>query len=231
MTKYEWESELKKNIHRLPDDEIKRVLEYYGELFEDNIERGKSESVIINEFGNPVDVAYRIMSEYDGELKPDVFDTPPMRREKPAVFDTPFDEPPRTEHVSVDSPRTESKRSEASTATVERGFNITGRQIGLIVFIVINVVTGFAPVIVAMSVWIVLGALTVAGAAVAVGGVAAAIVSVGVLFTGVASGLAQLGIAIAIVGVGIVITLIVIRIMKIYGRLTVKFFKLFGNKE
>ena len=72
MTKYEWETELKKNIHRLPADEIKRVMEYYGELFEDHIERGKTESQIINEFGNPVDVADKILSEYDGELVDDV---------------------------------------------------------------------------------------------------------------------------------------------------------------
>ena len=35
MTKYEFETELKKKISRLPADEIKRVIEYYGELFED----------------------------------------------------------------------------------------------------------------------------------------------------------------------------------------------------
>lgn len=76
MTKYEWETELKKNIHRLPADEIKRVMEYYAELFEDHVERGQTESQIINEFGNPVDVADKILSEYDGELTDDV-KTPP----------------------------------------------------------------------------------------------------------------------------------------------------------
>lgn len=67
MTKYEWETELKKCIHRLPPEEIKRVTEYYSELFEDHIERGKTETQIINEFGNPVDVAFKILSEYDSE--------------------------------------------------------------------------------------------------------------------------------------------------------------------
>lgn len=68
MTKYEWETELKKCIHRLPPEEIKRVMEYYSELFEDHIERGKNETQIINEFGNPVDVAFKILSEYDAEV-------------------------------------------------------------------------------------------------------------------------------------------------------------------
>ncbi|MCX4314104.1 MAG: hypothetical protein OSJ83_09675, partial [Clostridia bacterium] len=57
-------------IRRLPDDEIKRVTDYYGELFADKAERGESEREIINEFGNPVDVADKILSEYDGEIKP-----------------------------------------------------------------------------------------------------------------------------------------------------------------
>ncbi len=70
MTKYEWETELKKNIRRLPDDEIKRVTDYYGELFADKAERGESEREIVNEFGNPADVADKILSEYVGEIKP-----------------------------------------------------------------------------------------------------------------------------------------------------------------
>lgn len=65
MTKYEWESELKRRIAGLPEDEIRRVLEYYNELFEDNIERGKSEARIVCEFGNPADVASKILSEYE----------------------------------------------------------------------------------------------------------------------------------------------------------------------
>jgi len=64
VTKYEWETELKKNIHRLPSDEINRVLEYYDELFADKIERGYGETEIIAQFGNPADVAYKIISEY-----------------------------------------------------------------------------------------------------------------------------------------------------------------------
>lgn len=71
MTKYEWESELKKNIHRLPDEEIARVMDYYAELFDDKIESGLRENDIIAEFGNPVDVADKIMSGFDGDLKAD----------------------------------------------------------------------------------------------------------------------------------------------------------------
>lgn len=64
MTKYEWDSELKRNIHRLPKAEQERALEFYTELFEDKIESGYTESQIIAEFGNPCDVADKILAEY-----------------------------------------------------------------------------------------------------------------------------------------------------------------------
>lgn len=64
MTKYEWETELRKCMHRLPRTEQDRVLEYYNELFADQAENGRSEKQIINEFGNPSDVAFKIMTDY-----------------------------------------------------------------------------------------------------------------------------------------------------------------------
>lgn len=64
MTKYEWETELKKAMHELPSDEQKKVLEYYDELFFDRAEGGMSEKAIIAEFGNPIDVAFKIIGEY-----------------------------------------------------------------------------------------------------------------------------------------------------------------------
>lgn len=64
MTKYEWETELKKCMHRLPKAEQDKVLEYYNELFADQAENGRSEKQIINEFGNPSDVAFKIMTDY-----------------------------------------------------------------------------------------------------------------------------------------------------------------------
>lgn len=113
MTKYEWETELKKNIHRLPADEIKRVMEYYGELFEDHIERGKTESQIINEFGNPVDVADKILSEYDGELVDDV-SVPALNEAKRDAKATQANEPEKESEPKAapqeqpDEPTTES---------------------------------------------------------------------------------------------------------------------------
>ncbi|MCM1533070.1 MAG: DUF1700 domain-containing protein [Corallococcus sp.] len=64
MTKYEWERQLKKGISGLPKSEQQRVLDYYNELFADKIDAGLREQYIISEFGNPYDVANKILVDY-----------------------------------------------------------------------------------------------------------------------------------------------------------------------
>lgn len=64
MTKYEWERQLKKGISGLPKAEQQRVLDYYNELFADKIDAGLREQYIISEFGNPYDVANKILVDY-----------------------------------------------------------------------------------------------------------------------------------------------------------------------
>ncbi|MCL2797856.1 MAG: DUF1700 domain-containing protein [Firmicutes bacterium] len=66
MTKYEWERELKNNLKRVPEAEVGRILDYYNELFADKAEEGLSEKEIIRKFGNPFDVAYKILYDYRG---------------------------------------------------------------------------------------------------------------------------------------------------------------------
>ena len=67
MTKYEWEKELRRNLSRIPNNEAERALSYYDELFADKAEQGYSEREIINEFGNPFDVANSIIRDYEAE--------------------------------------------------------------------------------------------------------------------------------------------------------------------
>jgi len=66
MTKYEWESELSKNLKKVPKEEAQRILDYYNELFLDKADAGHSEKEIIKSFGNPFDVAYRVVYEFEG---------------------------------------------------------------------------------------------------------------------------------------------------------------------
>lgn len=210
MTKYEWETELKKNIRRLPDDEIKRVMDYYGELFADKAERGESEREIVNEFGNPVDVADKILSEYDGEIKPQdvggdgIF--PELadlhgrgasgdERKQPSitVVRTDGKAVKRDDGIKPD----EKKRSARS-----RGRGIDPVRLAL--FIVVNVITCFLPVILFATALAVLASLIAAGGICALGGIAGAVISFGPIFCGsVGSGVAQLGMCLAVAGGGV----------------------------
>lgn len=74
MTKYEWERQLKKGISGLPKAEQQRVLDYYNELFADKIDAGLREQYIISEFGNPYDVANKILVDFynEGKENPEV---------------------------------------------------------------------------------------------------------------------------------------------------------------
>lgn len=250
VTKYEWEHELKKNIHRLPSDEVARVLDYYNEMFEDYIERGKSEREIIREFGNPADVADKILSEYDGELLPDdghvatPFDPPtvpppppppkkraPEKAEKDAydgIFEGYEDNKPG-EFIEIGE--TKAKKPERSRPSepneYERLSEVDKRNFKVAIFIVFNILTGFAFFIVSGVLWIVLAAFAVAGAGIAVGGAYAFVVSFGPMFGGAfGSGLAQLGIGVAMIGLGAVITVLSIYVIKLYATLTKKLFNL-----
>lgn len=69
MTKFEWERQLKKGISGLPKAEQQRVLDYYNELFADKIDAGLREQYIISEFGNPYDVANKILVDFYNEGK------------------------------------------------------------------------------------------------------------------------------------------------------------------
>lgn len=68
MTKWEWESELRRCLSRLNAAEQERILGYYGELFDDKIDAGMTEEQITAAFGNPSDVAEQILAGYPYEL-------------------------------------------------------------------------------------------------------------------------------------------------------------------
>lgn len=207
MTKYEWETELKKNIRRLPDDEIKRVMDYYGELFADKAERGESEREIINEFGNPVDVADKILSEYDGEIKPQdvggdgIFPELADLHERGGERKQPSITVVRTDGKAVkrdDGIKPDEKKRSARP----RGRGIDPVRLAL--FIVVNVITCFLPVILFATALAVLASLIAAGGICALGGIAGAVISFGPIFCGsVGAGVAQLGMCLAVAGGGV----------------------------
>ncbi|MDE6618211.1 MAG: DUF1700 domain-containing protein [Clostridiales bacterium] len=225
MTKYEWEHELKKNIHRLPADEIARVLDYYNEMFEDNIERGKSEREIIREFGNPVDVADKILSEYDGELLPteERIPVPQPPEDKPSdsgIFDG-HDNNKCDDTIADKSIKDSVEQKKNEQSEYDKLDEVDKRNVKVALFLVVNFVTGFAFVIVAAVAWIVLAAFTVAGVGMGLGGAYAFIVSFGPMFTGgFGAGLAQLGISMALVGLGVILVVGCVRLIRTYAKMT-----------
>lgn len=229
MTKYEWESELRKNIHRLPSDEIKRVMEYYDELFADKIERGYGELEIISQFGNPVDVADKIISEYDGE-----FDD--GKKESAPVYESKCEDKKRdgkkqdTEEEKREDKEQETKdeKPKAEKKKEKETRRLNGSALAL--FIVLNVVTVFAFFIVIGVLWIALCAVTVSGFACIGGGVLEAIFSLFDVFRGyVAAGFAKVGMCVAAVGVGVLLVSIIGKVFVFYGKACAKIFKWIGN--
>lgn len=79
MTKWEWESELRRCLSRLNAAEQERILGYYGELFDDKIDAGLTEEQITAAFGNPSDVAEQILAGYPYELHESCADEPPEK--------------------------------------------------------------------------------------------------------------------------------------------------------
>lgn len=111
MTKYEWESELKRHIAGLPKEEQTKALEFYNELFEDKIESGYKEKRIIAEFGNPRDVADKILEEYNAGASRAAASLPaePERSDEPTAPIWPVtaelpDERPETVTPSAQAP-------------------------------------------------------------------------------------------------------------------------------
>lgn len=66
-TRKEWFEALKKYLCSLPENEQKKALDYYNEIFEDKYESGMSERDIIASFASPADAAKSIIDEYNRE--------------------------------------------------------------------------------------------------------------------------------------------------------------------
>lgn len=242
MTKYEWESELKKGIHRLPDSEIKRVVEYYDELFYDKADRGKREADIIAEFGNPNDVAYKIISDYDGELKSENTVPPPVIKADQSTAK------PETsqyngygdysrygdysgKHAEQIMPVSAAPTASANTSSVKQAVappepvkkvkSNGGRVVALVLF---SVFLGWAFFAVAAILWAVLAAMVAAGGAFVVVGAGGAVMAFMAMTSSVGAGFAQLGMYVALVGFGLIFIVLFVKLIKLCAKATASVF-------
>lgn len=227
MTKYEWESELKKSIHRLPADEIARIMEYYDELFADKIERGYNEYEIIGQFGNPVDVADKILSEYEGEIAPESASVPPPAAKRTAEDGQTFLRQAE-EACREEQPVGEPPRASACAPAANARRTMRGERAAIVALVLLF--TGFAPLLVVGTVWIVAAAVTVAGFACATGGAAATFLSLATVLRGaVGAGAAQAGMCLALCGIGIMLSILCCKGMKYLGKATAALFRVVKN--
>ena len=207
MTRIEWENELKKNMKGLPESEQTRVLEYYNEMFADGIEFGKSEKQLIAEFGNPVDVAYRIMTEYgmDERVKDGERTIEPPDRTKNVFVETPPDFWAGSKKKKAQTPETPEKSKnnrkenafDAERKERKTGGITLGSTLGFIAEVVF---LGWLP-LTSVVVLVALGiSVLAAGFGFAAGAVWAVIAS---LMPGLTAGVRIVGFAMALVAAGL----------------------------
>ena len=211
MTRLEWETELKKCMRDLPSAEQERVLEYYNELFADGMECGKSEKQLVGEFGNPVDVAYRIMAEYG-------MDERGSKERRPESEDRHIDRPPEPKVKEKEVPpdfwkgRTPKAKQQVSGGNAGGGKakekpekrpvmqrserSAFGKIVGFVAEIVL---VGWLPLTIAIVAAALLLSVIVVGVSLAAGSVWAIIAS---LMPGLTAGVRIVGFAAALVAAG-----------------------------
>lgn len=87
MNKNDWQKVLSKELKSLPDDERRRICEYYDELFEDRADAGQKEAEILQALGDPKAAAEKILSDYDAYLKRSDEPVEPSEPESPKTPD------------------------------------------------------------------------------------------------------------------------------------------------
>lgn len=68
MTRNDFFKTLAYSLRGIEHSEKKRLLDYYGEIFDDKLEEGKTEDEIIAEFGGIGGLSAKILAEYPGAL-------------------------------------------------------------------------------------------------------------------------------------------------------------------
>lgn len=67
MKREAWLQELNRYLSVLPAEESRRVAEYYGEMIADRLEAGRSEAEVLEQMGDPYDVARSVIASYRAE--------------------------------------------------------------------------------------------------------------------------------------------------------------------
>lgn len=231
MTKYEWERELKRNLHRLPEAEQDRIFDYYTELFMDKIDNGETEQGIIREFGNPFDVANRILSDYDEEQLAPIVPAPPPDKNRQKTRSVP---PPPNAYAApmpppdawaapypADGPAYAARPDPAKRPG--RRFNGVKSVLLFIPMLLVGIL------VFGLGIGLFAAAIAMAAASVGlvVGGVVSVVFSLFTMGTAVTVGLAQLAAGVAIAGLGLLLLPFCLKGSKALGKWTFKSLRVF----
>lgn len=202
MTKYEWESELRKNLYRIPEREQEKVFEYYNELFLDKVEQGGTEQTIIREFGNPFDVANRILADYDEEIgngsaalrQPTSFNEP-----EPRIVWTDFSEAEAGTEAESLGKKKGAKRTKKSRD--KRRFDGVKAILVLVPAVIIAVIV----LTIGVALFAVAFSLFISGGAFIIGGIGGVVMSLFELGASVPVAFAQISACVALAGLGLIL--------------------------
>ncbi len=230
MTKKEWFSRLRNFIQGMPQEEQRKIFDYYEELYADKRESGMSEWDIIAEFGNPQEVAGKMLTEMstlhsedaDSRAAAPVYPAESDRRASPRTAPPGYGAPPQYSPPPQYAESPHYAESPQSPAAEKRKFSF-GR---LLVFIFLLIPCGAILFALIFAVWAAFLALTVSGVVIAIGGGGSAIYTLATAFES-GTWLAYAGAGLALVGAGIGLTCICSRLMGVFWKLTGKLCKSF----
>lgn len=210
MTYNEWRDELKSNLLCVPENEMRRVLDYYAEAYADRRDAGYSESEITAEFGAPYDAAQRILSESA------VYPSDEMRGEEIGdIYTAPKNNTGQSEYSSQTfQPKTKDRSWIFVLLCVVFAIPLFGVVMAMVGVTVSFSVTPFA--------------LLIAG----IGSIGEGVIE---LFSDTTLGAVNIGIGLAAFGLGLILMPIFLKIVKLMWKLFAKLFSclknLFSGKE
>lgn len=215
MTKYEWEKELKKALNTLSKEEQRKVFDFYNELFEDKIENEMTESQIISEFGNPRDVADKILGESEQARN--------IRKTSQSIDPSQILKAPQKP-----APPHNEKASNVNYGKPKRKLNTTA----VVLIIVLSPIwIGLFAGLIGLVVGLICGhlGLVAAGGGLILAGIVALVPSLIMFSTSAAVAIVQIGICFIFFGLGVILLLASIKLVKLTIKLMAKFFKSLPN--
>jgi len=241
MTKYEWENELAKNLKRLPEAESARILDYYNELFLDKADTGLSEKEIIKSFGNPFDVAYKVVYGFEEEGGIKMQEQPqqdysPMSKLNEPIGTSTTDipnyqpapattnhQPPMNSLVDAQDDR----NKEAHTAYYQQPTSKKKKRTGGIIARIIFFIPFF---VIFITLWTLVISLIASGIGASIGGIGIAVLSLFLISSQGVPAVAAIGLGLVSSGIGLLLIVFVRAIFKGTLRMTQKYFYIGKHK-